>query len=159
MEKLSFYGIGPKIGRVTLPYLASTIALTIIFHNVFTFGKIPEKPLLIAGIILIVVALLFYFTTLRLMLPGIKNNRLITTGAYRLCRNPLYAALLLFFVPGLALILNSWIILTTPIVGYFVFRKFIHEEEELLERLFGEEYREYSKKTSRLFPNPFRASL
>jgi protein-S-isoprenylcysteine O-methyltransferase Ste14 len=104
MEKLSFYGIGPKIGRITLPYLAVTIALTIIFHDVFTFGKALEKPLLIAGIILIVVALVFYFTT---------------------------------------------------IVGCLVFRKYIHEEEELLERIFGEEFLNYSKKTSRIFPIPF----
>ena len=31
MEKLTFLGIGPKIGRITLPYLAITIALTILF--------------------------------------------------------------------------------------------------------------------------------
>jgi protein-S-isoprenylcysteine O-methyltransferase Ste14 len=155
MEKLNFFGVGPKIGRITLPYLAITIALTIIFPKVFTFGNALQQPFLIAGILLIAIALVFYFTTLRLMLPGIRTNRLITTGAYRLCRNPLYSALLLFFIPGLGLLLNSWIILTTPIVGYLVFRRFIHEEEEQLERIFGDEYRYYHVKTSMLFPNPF----
>ena len=155
MEKLNFFGVGPKIGRITLPYLAITITLTILFPGIFTFGQLLKEPLLIAGIILIAIALAFYFTTLRLMLPGIKSNRLITSGAYRLCRNPLYSALLLFFIPGLGLLLNSWLILTTPIVGYLVFRKFIHEEEEQLERIFGDEYRSYHEKTSMLFPNPF----
>lgn len=156
MEKLNFFGVGPKIGRIVLPWLTITIALTIIFPGIFTMGATVRQPFLIAGIILIVVALVFYFTTLRLMLPGIRENRLITTGAYRLCRNPLYAALILFFMPGLALLLNSWIILTVSLVGYLLFRKFVHEEEEALERIFGEEFRIYRAKTSCLFPNPFK---
>jgi protein-S-isoprenylcysteine O-methyltransferase Ste14 len=89
------------------------------------------------------------------MLPGIRGNRLVTGGSYHLCRNPLYSALILFLVPGLGLILNSWIVLTTSIVGYLLFMKFIHEEEELLERLFGDDYRKYREKTSLLFPNFF----
>jgi protein-S-isoprenylcysteine O-methyltransferase Ste14 len=155
MEKLTFLGIGPKIGRIALPYLAITITLTILFPTIFTFGEILRKPFMIAGIILMATALVLYFSTLRLMLPGIRGNRLITTGGYQLCRHPLYSALMLLLIPGLGLLLNSWIVLTTPIIGYLLFLKFIHEEEELLERLFGEEYREYAKKTSRFFPNPF----
>ena len=155
MEKLTFLGIGPKIGRITLPYLVVTIALTILFPAKFAICKALQEYFLIAGIILVVTALVLYFTTLRLMLPGIRTNCLITTGAYRLCRNPLYTAIILFLIPGLALLLNSWIIFTASLTGYFVFRKFIHEEEELLERLFGAEYRDYRERTSLFFPNPF----
>lgn len=155
MEKLSFLGVGPKIGRITLPYLAITIALSLIFPAIFSFGETVEIPLLIAGVVMILLALVFYFTTLRLMLPAIKANKLVTTGAYRLCRNPLYSALILFLIPGLGLLLNSWLIVTTTIVGYIVFRHYVHEEEELLERIFGEEFRQYKKRTSCLFPNPF----
>jgi protein-S-isoprenylcysteine O-methyltransferase Ste14 len=148
MEKLSFLGIGPKIGRITLPYLAITIALTILFPDVFCFGEAVEQLLLYAGIVFIVIAAVFYFATVKLMLPGIRANRLITGGVYRLCRNPLYSALLLFLIPGLSLLLNSWIILTTSFVGYLLFRKFIHEEEDSLERIFGDEYRTYRDQTS-----------
>ncbi|MCX6246745.1 MAG: isoprenylcysteine carboxylmethyltransferase family protein [Bacteroidetes bacterium] len=155
MEKLNFFGVGPKIGRIVLPYLTMTIALTIIFPEKLTFGKTLQEPFLIAGIVLLAIALVLYFTTLRMMLPGIRNNRLVTGGAYRLCRNPLYMALLLFLIPGLSLVLNSWIMLSTSVVGYLVFRKFIHKEEELLEGIFGDEYRQYHEKTSQFFPNPF----
>jgi protein-S-isoprenylcysteine O-methyltransferase Ste14 len=86
------------------------------------------------------------------MVLGIRNNRLLTTGPYRLSRNPLYTALLLFLIPGVSLLLNSWLSLTTTILGYLVFRKLIHEEEELLERLFGEDFRKYRAKTSPFFP-------
>ncbi len=42
--------------------------------------------------------------------------------------------------------------LTTSILTYLVFRLVIHEEEEQLERIFGNEYREYMKRTPRFFP-------
>ena len=101
------------------------------------------------------VALVFYIASIRVMLPGIRGNFLVTNGPYRLCRNPLYSALLFFLVPGLGLLLNSWLIVTTSIVGYLAFRKYIHEEEEMLERIFGDDYRRYREKTSLVFPNPF----
>ncbi|MEI6681518.1 MAG: isoprenylcysteine carboxylmethyltransferase family protein [Bacteroidota bacterium] len=152
MEKLTFLGIGPKIGRIALPYLAITLVLNHFFHGTFSFGASLREPLLIAGLILLAIALVFYIASVRLMFPGIRNNKLVTSGPYRLCRNPLYAALLLFLVPGLAMILNSWLILTTTLVGYLAFRRYIHEEEEMLRRIFGEEYREYHDKTPALFP-------
>ncbi len=155
MEKLTFLGIGSKIARITIPYLVITIALTLLFPSIFTFGKDLEEPFLIAGIILIAIALVFYILTLRLMVPGIRDNRLVTGGVYRLCRNPLYAALLLFLIPGLGLLLNSWIIPTASIIGCLLFRKFIYEEEELLERIFGDDYKNYRDRTSLFFPNPF----
>jgi len=58
-------------------------------------------------------------------------------------------------VPGLALLLNSWIVMTTTVAGYIAFRKFIHGEEELLERMFGDDFRKYRDRTPRFFPNPF----
>ena len=155
MIKLLSLGIVLITMIIALHWFEISIALTILLSVIFSFVSEVQRPFLCIGSILMAVALIFYFTTLRLMLPGIKNNRLITTGAYRFCRNPLYSALLLFLVPGLSLVLNSWLILTTAIVGYLIFRKFIHEEEELLERIFGGEYLKYKKKTNRLFPNPF----
>jgi protein-S-isoprenylcysteine O-methyltransferase Ste14 len=155
MEKLSFLGIGPKIARVAIPWLVIAIALTLLFPSVFTFGKTSQQPLLIAGAVLLAIALVFYIATLTVMVPGIRNTRLVTGGVYRLCQNPLYAALLLFLIPGLGLMMNSWIIPTASILGSLAFRKFIHEEEDLLEHLFGDEYRQYRDKTSLFFPNPF----
>jgi protein-S-isoprenylcysteine O-methyltransferase Ste14 len=155
MEKLSFYGVGPKIGRVTLPYLAVSIALTVFFPEIFGMGGFARLPFLIAGGVLILFALVFYFSTLKLMLPGIKENRLITGGAYRFCRNPLYSAIILFLIPGIGLAANSWLIITTSLVGFLMFRISVREEENMLERIFGDEYRRYREKTPLFFPNPF----
>jgi protein-S-isoprenylcysteine O-methyltransferase Ste14 len=156
MEKLSFLGVGPKIARIAIPFLVIAIVLTVLFPGIFTFGTSAEKPLLFAGIILLAIAIVFYISTLSVLVPGIRGNRLVTGGVYRLCQNPLYAALLLFLIPGLGLVLNSWIIPLTSLLGSLAFRKYIHEEEDLLERLFGDEFRQYRDKTSFFFPNPFK---
>jgi hypothetical protein len=37
MAKLNFFGAGPKIVRVTLPWLAVTIVLTLTAREVFAF--------------------------------------------------------------------------------------------------------------------------
>ena len=153
MEKLSFYGVGPKIGRVLIPYFVITISMTILFPAKLTFGEAFRGPFFWLGAFLVLTGFIFYFATLRLMLPGIRENRLITRGSYRICRNPLYAALILIVIPGVGLMLNSWIIITTIIPGYIVFRKSIHGEEEQLERIFGDEYRSYHKSTPLFFPN------
>ena len=155
MEHLNFFGIGPRIGRITLPWLGVTIALGILFPSVFSFGETLRVPFLAAGIILIIAALILYFSTLRLMLPGIRANKLVTGGMYRFSRNPLYSALLLFLFPGLALVMNSWIILTASIVGCLVLKKYIREEEDILERIFGDEYRAYRERTGLLLPKVF----
>lgn len=152
MEKLSFFGIGPKIGRIALPFLAIAITFTLLYPSFFSICLSIRQELWIAGIVLMAISLLFYFSTLRLMLPGIKENRLITTGAYKICRNPLYTALILFFIPGLGIFMNSWIIPITSVLAYVAFKKSIHEEEQQLERIFGDAYRAYKQSTPRFCP-------
>jgi protein-S-isoprenylcysteine O-methyltransferase Ste14 len=83
------------------------------------------------------------------MVPGIRENRLVTTGPYRFSRNPLYVTLIFLMIPGLALALNSWLVVTASIIACILFRIYIHEEEELLERIFGEEFRSYKARTGR----------
>jgi len=114
-----------------------------------------QEPFLIAGIVLLVIAVGWYIATLMLMAPAIKNNQLVTKGVYRFCRNPLYFALLMLLLPGLGLVLNSWIIPIASILGCIAFRKFIHDEEEMLQRIFGDKYRKYYERTPVFFPNFF----
>lgn len=152
MQKLSPLGIGPKIGMVAIPFLAASIALTLIYPEIFSFGPEAKKPLLIAGIVVMVIALVLYAATARTLLQGVKNNKLMTTGPFRYCQNPLYAVMILLLIPGLALLLNSWMILITSVIAYIIFKINIHKEYEEMEKFFGEEYREYRKRTPEFFP-------
>jgi len=152
MKKLDFFGVGPKIGRIVLPYLTIAIALTIMFPRLFTFGEPVRNYLLIAGIVILAAGLILYGFTVRLLLRGLRETRLVTAGTYRCCQNPLYAFLILLVIPGLGLIMNSWVILTTSIIGYIVFKKFISSEYKEMTEVFGDEYLQYKERTPEFFP-------
>ena len=152
VKKLNFFGIGPKIGVIALPWLAATIVLTLVFPAIFSFGSGVKPYLLMVGIIMLVAGLVLYGVTVRSLLAGLKETRLVTTGLYRVCQNPLYAVLMLIVIPAIALMMNSWIILTVPVAGYIVFKKHISQEYKEMEEFFGEDYRKYRERTPEFFP-------
>jgi protein-S-isoprenylcysteine O-methyltransferase Ste14 len=152
MEKLNFLGCGPKIARVAIPFLTVAIVLTIVYPGIFTFGPVMKMPLLAAGILLLATGVISWAVTVRYLLLGLRSTRLITNGPFALCRNPLYATIMLLIVPGLSLVLNSWIILLTPFLAYSQFRRHIRTEYDEMEKFFGEAWREYAKKTPEIFP-------
>jgi protein-S-isoprenylcysteine O-methyltransferase Ste14 len=159
MAKLNFLGIGPKIASVLLPWLILTIVLSTHFKYVFAY--IPEKSFFLfnAGLILLAIGLVFYFSTVRLLIKGLNETRLVTNGAYSLCQNPLYSSMILFIIPALSLIINSWLVLTSSVAGYVLFKLFIRKEYMELERFFGQSYIKYKNETPELFPFPFKKWL
>jgi protein-S-isoprenylcysteine O-methyltransferase Ste14 len=152
MKKIDFFGAGPKIGRIALPYFAVTIALACSFPSIFCFGVGVKQYMMIAGAVLLACGLVCYGLTIRSLLKGLKETRLITTGLYSYCQNPLYAVIMLLFIPGIALMLNSWLVLTTTIAGYLVFKRLISQEYNEMTELFGEEYKRYKETTPEFFP-------
>lgn len=152
MNKLNFFGVGPKIGSIMLPWLAASIVLSILFKETFLISEIYHKAVFFAGLVLLIVGFIFYFSTIPQLLKGIKETKLVVNGTFSLCCNPLYAAIILLIVPGVALMMNSWLVLTTTIVGYVVFKMFIAKEYEELEKFFGDEYVKYRERTPEFFP-------
>ncbi len=151
-EKLNFYGVGPRMARILLPWLAVSLALTFIYRDFFMISTGRTNLINIAGITFLGTGFVLYFSTLPRLLKGLKETKLITTGAYAITCNPLYSAVIVFILPGTALVLNSWIMLTVPFVGYVIFKLYIKQEYDELEKFFGEEYREYRASTPELFP-------
>ena len=152
MNRLNFLGIGPKIAVVLLPWLAATIVLSSFQTGFLKYTSETSKILHITGIVLMTFGLVFYFSTVRTLLKGLKETKLLTKGPYSLCQNPLYASLILVVVPALSLILNSWLVLTSSLIGYILFKLFIKSEYRELEKFFGEEYLKYRKVTPEFFP-------
>jgi protein-S-isoprenylcysteine O-methyltransferase Ste14 len=152
MEKLNFLGIGPKIAVVLLPWLTATIIFSSIYKEHFEYVSGNSNILLITGIVLMAFGLVFYLSTIRLLLKGLKEIRLMTNGPYSLCQNPLYSSIILFIIPSLSLILNSWLILTSSISGYILFKIYIKKEYYELEKNFGENYIKYKNETPEFFP-------
>jgi protein-S-isoprenylcysteine O-methyltransferase Ste14 len=80
-----------------------------------------------------------------------RPNRVVTTGAFRYVRHPLYLASILTYL-GLTVStasLFSFILL----VVIWIFHNYIASyEERLLETKFGDEYRRYKQKTGKWVP-------
>ncbi len=156
MGKLNFLGSGPKIATVLLPWLALTIILSILYKGQFSYISDNPKPLNIAGIILLVFGLVIYATTVKLLLKGLKETKLVINGSYYLCQNPLYSSILLFIIPSISLLMNSWLILTSSIAGYIIFKFCIRKEYIELEKFFGDEYIKYKNATPEFVPIPIK---
>ncbi len=80
-----------------------------------------------------------------------KTNELIIDGLYKYSRNPQYLGTILIIL-GNSLILNSSKLINTVLLIFLSFNIFIiFIEEKKMKRTFGEEYKEYCKKTGRWF--------
>lgn len=119
----------------------------------FVYRRLLFWIVLAAGISLLIAGASNFFKRKTTIHPDRKSlskvSTLITTGAFRYSRNPLYL--------GLALMLVAWWIFlgnVLAVIGVIVFVVFITEyqikpEEEALERIFGEEYLRYKKNVRR----------
>jgi len=82
-------------------------------------------------------------------LPWTPTPSIEQHGPFRFTRNPMYLQMVLICL-GLAIIMmNWWLLLCTPIVGWLLQRHAIHPEEAYLARKFGDEYRDYKRRVHR----------
>jgi protein-S-isoprenylcysteine O-methyltransferase len=80
------------------------------------------------------------------------GHRIVRHGLYRYLRHPSYSGTLISFV-GLGLAFSSWISLLLFVVPpAWALHRRIQIEERALEEAFGDEYREYCRRTRRLVP-------
>ena len=80
-----------------------------------------------------------------------RPEGLITTGAFRYVRHPLYLASLVAY---LGMVLSSLSLFSLAVfIGILIFHNYIATyEEHLLEAKYGEEYRTYKAKTGKWIP-------
>jgi protein-S-isoprenylcysteine O-methyltransferase Ste14 len=81
------------------------------------------------------------------------DYRLITDGPYARIRHPMYSAILGWMM-SLGLVAANWIPLAFAALAALNFILRIQPEEKMMLQQFGDEYREYMKRTGRLFPVP-----
>ena len=155
MKKMDFYGVGPKIGRILIPWWAITIILSLTTEN-FRFTPERSVPLTVVGAACLALGLVFYFTSVKLLLKGLKEGRLVTQGTFYLCQNPLYVSFVLMLIPAIGLLLNSWLVLTTCAIGFILTKIYISKEYQMLEEAFGDEYLRYKAMTPEFFPLPIK---
>lgn len=87
-----------------------------------------------------------------------ETVRLVTTGPYALCRNPMHMGIILFYL-GLCCAINSILTLVVPfgmLIFSFLFAYFL--DEPRLKKDFPEEYQEWIKEVpQRFWPKPKKA--
>jgi protein-S-isoprenylcysteine O-methyltransferase Ste14 len=105
--------------------------------------------LLVAGL-----ALLASFNTLfkrkgTAVEPWKPTTAIVTTGPYRLTRNPAYVGMAVVYI-AIALLADAlWVLLPLPLVLVIIDRGVIAREERYLERKFGQEYLDYKRRVRR----------
>ncbi|MBI5842647.1 MAG: isoprenylcysteine carboxylmethyltransferase family protein [Chloroflexi bacterium] len=80
-----------------------------------------------------------------------REHKLSTSGPYRWIRHPLYTFGTLAFL-SLGLIADSWFMVLLSILGFILLDVRTPNEETHLIKKFGDEYREYMKRTGRYLP-------
>lgn len=80
-----------------------------------------------------------------------RTINLMTEGPYRLCRNPMLLGVIIYYI-GIIICLGTWQSAAVFAVYFAIMMVQVKREEERLEADFGDAYREYCKKTSKLIP-------
>lgn len=83
-----------------------------------------------------------------------KEHKLSTNGIYRWVRHPLYSIGSTFIV-SFGLIADIWLIILFGILAFIAMAIRTPKEESNLIEKFGDEYREYMKRTGRFLPKFF----
>lgn len=115
-------------------------------------GSFPHWVPVTLGTLLIVLGLIVMISGGATVMHAYNQDTLCTRGICGVCRHPIYAAWVVFLVPGIALLLNSWITLAAVPVLYVALRWFVRDEEAYLERRFGDEYRAYKRRVPAILP-------
>jgi protein-S-isoprenylcysteine O-methyltransferase Ste14 len=146
---LTFYAI--------LLILAHTFKLS--FYSFFTVWEITDEPYIdlfgfiwgACGLIICFIAQKQMGDSWRVGIDEETKTKLITSGIFRLARNPTYTGLLILF-SSLWLIWSSWSVSLFFIIFFIVIEVQVRCEEEHLLNLHHNDYGEYLKKSYRYLP-------
>lgn len=132
--------------------LGIALVLAVIFTN---FGFKNEYAVFVVkniAILLIAIASLgrLYSTA---FLGGFKGEKIIDSGIFSVCQNPLYLFSFIGVV-GISLLSNNFVVMIIAPVGFLlIYLPLIKREQVFLTQKFGDEYKKYAEKTPLLIPN------
>jgi len=151
-DEISFFGVGPKIFICISPFILIFGITSFILEPFFQIPVGNIWLILIGGILLIIGLISFIYSEIGLR-KAFKASDLLTTKASSYLRHPMYASMGLGILPGILVLLNSWLLLLILPIYYLLVRIFIREEEEYLINKFGDNYIHYKEKVNAFFPN------
>jgi protein-S-isoprenylcysteine O-methyltransferase Ste14 len=146
-----------NIPRIIPPvYFLMTLIVMILLNSYAPIERLLQYPWRYFGILVIVSGFVLILISGNLFRklgtprrPGLKATMLVTSGAFRFTRNPMYLGMIVILV-GVAILLGSVSpVIIIPFMVWILHSQFILREEKWMEGWFGESYIEYKKKTPR----------
>ena len=132
---------------IVINYLSTHLINPIKFPNIEIVGGV----ILLVGLVTAMLAIFLFKkdkTTVNPINPE-ETTTLVTTGIFSITRNPMYLGLF-FVISSTILFFGSWFGIIILMFFVWYINKFqIIPEEEAIEKLFGDEYREYKKNVRR----------
>jgi len=148
---MNIVGQGGRIILFTVPAVAGAVAAQFYVPDLVQI-PIPRSILTPLGLALILPGVILWLTAVVQLLIGFPRGKLVTSGAYSVCRNPIYSSFGFFILPGLSLANGTWVYLVVAAVLCLGVGIFIRKEERDLLRVFGDEYRNYTARVHRIIP-------
>ncbi len=139
---------------VRLAILAIVIALRVAFrHTVLVHAVVLEvigTILFVAGLAIAIWARRHLGANWGMPMTEKQGAELVTTGPYRLVRNPIYSGIMLALL-GTAIALDLYLLIAVVLLGaYFVYSAKV--EEGIMLRLFPDTYPRYRARTKIMIP-------
>ncbi|HVF05434.1 MAG TPA: isoprenylcysteine carboxylmethyltransferase family protein [Frankiaceae bacterium] len=136
---------------VYLPALGAGFALQALLSDIAP----PDRAVRVLGYALVVAggalagSFVRAFLRARTSIDFGRATTLVTTGPYRLSRNPGYVGMALVYA-GIAVASGAWLAFATVVPALVAIdRCVIRGEERHLEKVFGDEYRAYTRRVRR----------
>jgi protein-S-isoprenylcysteine O-methyltransferase Ste14 len=145
-----------KNGFLPPTYLLAAMVAMIVLHFVFPLTRIVPTPWNLLGLIplglgvaLNLLADRAFKVVQTTVKPFEESSALVTDGAFRISRNPMYLGYVLILL-GLGVLMRSLgPLIIIPIFALLMDRIFIQEEEQMLETRFGETWAIYKARVRR----------
>jgi protein-S-isoprenylcysteine O-methyltransferase Ste14 len=137
-------------------YFIILLILSVLLNFVFPVLVFLSPPSTYSGFLIIGFGLVMAFWSRSLFLknsttlqPSEEPSSLVTSGPFRISRNPIYLGMASILL-GVAVVLGTLVALAFPVIFVTLIEFFIIPgEERMLEKIFGEPYREYKKSVRR----------
>jgi len=151
MNGMNIIGQGGKIMLSAFPFLIGAVAIHISAPQLASLPAALDfvKPV---GYILMLPGTVLWLTAVVQLLIEFPKGKLITTGAYGVCRNPIYSSFILFILPGISILTFTWVYFAAAAFLFVAVLIFIGKEERQLESVFGEAYANYRSRVDRILP-------
>ena len=145
-------GAGKMLILVGVPIYLIMIFINSFFFPTWKFPIVSTLFNFILGLVILITGFILFARVIPWIIRINKTGELYTNGPFRYVRHPLYSVILCIIIPGITILLELILTLIFLPTMLILFHFIIKNEEKLLLEKFGDEYKDYMKKTKRIIP-------